>query len=93
MKVQYNLKIYGTVQGVFYRANARDRAEELKLTGWVKNNIAGTVEMCLQGDQKAVDEMVDWCYEGPPGSDVEEIKVDKKTLRADEELGTFEIRY
>lgn len=93
MKQEAILKIHGNVQGVFYRAHAQERADELGLAGWVRNMADGSVEMCLQGDENVINEMIDWCYEGPPASQVDEIEVSRKELDSEKELSSFEIRY
>jgi len=62
--------VAGKVQGVGFRWNARSRACELGLTGWVCNLPDRRVELCFQGEQSAVDEMEKWCRTGPPCSRV-----------------------
>ena len=93
MKQEAILKIHGNVQGVFYRAHAQERADELGLNGWVRNTADGSVEMCLQGDDDIINDMIDWCYEGPPTSQVDEIQVTRKELNSEKDLASFEIRY
>ena len=56
--------ISGLVQGVFFRAYAKDEAERLNLTGWVKNRWDGKVEMVIEGEKEKIDEMIKWCYKG-----------------------------
>jgi len=91
MKKQAHLKIFGEVQGVFYRANSQERAEELGLVGWVKNLGDGSVEIVVQGEEEMINEMISWCYEGPTGSAVEDIHV--KWEEVMENFNGFEIRY
>jgi acylphosphatase len=67
--------VRGRVQGVFFRADARDRARSLGLSGWVRNNRDGTVEAAFEGDDAHVDSMVDWCRRGPAGAVVEDVDV------------------
>ena len=85
------LKINGEVQGVFYRAHSQERAKELGLCGWVCNMPDGSVEMCLQGDEDSIKEMISWCYEGPPASQVEDVEVEWR--ENEEEFDSFEIKY
>jgi acylphosphatase len=92
MKKQAMLKIHGDVQGVFYRAHAKDRADELGLAGWVRNLADGTVEICAQGSEETIKELISWCYEGPPASQVDEIKTDWQSMPK-EKFDTFEIKY
>lgn len=86
-----HLVIHGNVQGVFFRAYLRDRAEQYHLTGWVKNNFDGTVEVVLTGEESALKEVVHWCHTGP--SDAEVKKVDVTWEKHKGEFKEFEIRY
>ena len=61
-----SLKITGKVQGVFFRAETKKKADELKLSGWVKNCSDGTVEIFAQGDDAKLNEFEKWCKKGPP---------------------------
>jgi acylphosphatase len=67
--------VRGHVQGVFFRADARERARSLDLSGWVRNNLDGTVEAVFEGDDERVDSIVDWCRRGPAGAVVEDVDV------------------
>lgn len=67
--------VQGSVQGVFFRAETRDRARSLGLAGWVRNVPDGTVEAVFEGDEERVESMVDWCRRGPGGARVEEVEV------------------
>jgi acylphosphatase len=60
-----HLLIKGKVQGVFYRATARDVAEGLGLTGWVRNTDEGHVEARATGPQARLNEFIEWCKKGP----------------------------
>jgi acylphosphatase len=68
--------IRGRVQGVFFRAEAGERARSLGLAGWVRNNPDGTVEAVFQGDRDRVDSMLAWCRRGPPAAQVEDVDVE-----------------
>ncbi len=69
------VRAHGRVQGVFFRAEARARAESLGLGGWVRNAPDGTLEAVFEGDRQRVDSMVEWCRHGPSGARVEELEV------------------
>ncbi|HWB25174.1 MAG TPA: acylphosphatase [Chitinophagaceae bacterium] len=68
-----NLVIKGKVQGVFYRASAKDTAERLQITGWVKNTVEGNVEITASGNDAAIDAFIEWCKQGPPRAIVKEV--------------------
>lgn len=72
---QVRLKIYGQVQGVFYRANARDKAQELGLQIEAENQPDGTVEIIAEGRGEDLKKFIDWCYQGPPSAKVEKIDI------------------
>jgi len=62
------VRVYGTVQGVGYRAACVRHAQSLDVTGWVRNRMDGSVEALLQGAPHAVGEMCDWMAEGMPAA-------------------------
>ena len=70
------VRITGFVQGVFFRAEARDRARSLGLAGWVRNAPDGSVEAIFEGDAEKVESMVEWCRRGPRGAQVDDVEVD-----------------
>lgn len=74
--VRVHLRIYGRVQGVFFRANTRKQARKRGLGGWVKNLDDGSVEAIIEGPEDDVREVVNWTREGPPRANVEDIEVD-----------------
>lgn len=70
MKVCKRLVISGYVQGVGYRAFMLRKAQQLGVTGWVRNNPDGTVEAMVEGPADAVEQMTRWARQGPPGARV-----------------------
>ncbi len=68
-----NLFVAGTVQGVFYRASTLERAQSLNLTGWIKNLPDGSVELLAEGPRYALEDLVEWCRQGPPAAEVEDV--------------------
>jgi acylphosphatase len=64
------VRVTGRVQGVAYRAWARDEAERLGLTGWVRNEPDGSVSALLAGPETAVEAMLAAMREGPPAARV-----------------------
>jgi len=68
-----HMHIYGLVQGIFFRANARTHAEVLKVTGWVRNNLDGSVEIVAEGEETHLRHFVDWCHHGPTHAKVEKV--------------------
>lgn len=64
MKKRAHVYVSGRVQGVFFRATTRDEARSRGITGWVKNLPDGRVEAVFEGEEKKVQEMIDFCHEG-----------------------------
>jgi len=65
--------VHGRVQGVFFRASAQKVAEGLGLTGWVKNCSDGSVEIHAEGNQEKLEELIEWCRQGPAMASVSNI--------------------
>ena len=66
--------IHGRVQGVFFRAWTQEMAEELGLSGWVRNRSDGTVEALFCGPRPKVEEMLMLARRGPELARVERIE-------------------
>ena len=64
--VRVRLIIEGRVQGVFFRHHTQEMAAKLGLKGWVKNMQNGDVEAIFEGPQQEVNQMIQWCRQGPP---------------------------
>lgn len=75
MMIRTGVVVYGRVQGVAFRHYACRRALELGVTGWVRNLPDGSVEGLFEGDDTAVNAMVEWCRNGPPAARVDRIDV------------------
>lgn len=78
MKSNVHVLISGRVQGVWFRASTKQKAEQLGLTGWVRNTFNGDVEAVFEGQEKQVNEMINWCHQGPPLSKVEKVEIKKQ---------------
>jgi len=65
--------VSGKVQGVFFRASARNQALKRGLRGYAKNLSDGRVEVVACGDSAAVDELEQWLWEGPPEARVDDV--------------------
>lgn len=57
-KIRKHIVFYGRVQGVGFRYYAVNKANQLGLTGWVKNLPDGTVEMEVQGEESLIDQLI-----------------------------------
>jgi acylphosphatase len=70
-----HLRIHGLVQGVGYRWNMVQAARRIGVGGWVRNRHDGSVEAMVAGPQAALDDIVAWARQGPPGARVDKVDV------------------
>ena len=82
--------VHGSVQGVFFRANAKKIAESLGLNGYTKNMDDGTVEVVAQGPEEKIKELIEFCKKGPEMSNVK--KIDFKFEKVSDKFDGFEVR-
>lgn len=74
------IRIRGNVQGVFFRASTRDKAQSLGLKGYVENRRDGSVFIEAEGPEVGLDELISWCHQGPPHADVKSVDVEEGAL-------------
>ena len=87
----WHLKIFGQVQGVFFRSNLKQKAEQLGLKGWAKNEPDGTVLVEAQGAEESLLKLENWCYNGVEGARVTKVKNEQKEIK--EKFKGFIIKY
>jgi acylphosphatase len=68
-----HVRIEGRVQGVGFRWTAAEEARRRQLTGWVRNLDSGSVEAVFEGPRAAIEDMLRWCSDGPPGAYVRDV--------------------
>jgi len=73
-RVARHVRVTGRVQGVFFRAWTSEQAEALEVRGWVRNCPDGRVEAHVEGDDAAVEQMIDKLRRGPPSANVEDVR-------------------
>ena len=73
----YRLLISGNVQGVNYRASAKQAAIQLRLTGTVRNLESGEVEAIVSGDPERVQEFIEWAKKGPAMAEVDKVIIEE----------------
>ncbi len=86
-----NVFVTGKVQGVFFRAETKSKADSLNLTGWVRNLRDGRVEAVFEGEKERIDAMIEWCSQGPPYASV--INIDLVEELYTGEFEDFRIKY
>ncbi len=71
----YRIQVFGRVQGVFFRASTKTEADNLGLTGWVKNESDGSVLIEVEGAEESLELFLKWCKNGPSIARVDDIKI------------------
>ncbi|KQV08081.1 acylphosphatase [Leifsonia sp. Root112D2] len=77
--IRRRIVVHGQVQGVGFRYSARQRASSLNLAGFVRNAPNGVVEAEIEGDEVAVQQMLDWLRHGPAWATVDALEVTECT--------------
>ena len=89
MAVARKVRLFGRVQGVFFRQWSVNQARELGVAGWVRNLPDGSVDAYVTGEEDAVATMVGRLRQGPHGARVEDVMVEEA---APEEVDGFAVR-
>ena len=84
-----HITVHGRVQGVWFRAGTKEKAEELGLTGWVMNRPNGTVEIHAQGEKSQLENFIAWCRQGTPAAKVTSLDIDRSLIQ--QEFISFDI--
>ena len=69
--------VEGLVQGVYFRQSTRAKANELGITGEVRNKPDGTVHITATGVRSKLNELIEWCWKGPDDAVVKNVKVEQ----------------
>lgn len=85
-----HVTVTGRVQGVSFRYYAEERARELGVTGWVRNEPDGSVALHAEGADEAVDALIEWCSTGPALARVGNVAVRDASATG---ASSFETRY
>ncbi|HCW06632.1 MAG TPA: acylphosphatase [Cytophagales bacterium] len=70
-----DIRVIGKVQGVFFRASTKNKADELGLVGTVKNEPNGDVTIEAEGQEEMIQPFLQWCARGPKNAVVENLIV------------------
>lgn len=82
------LIIIGKVQGVFYRATAKDVADLTGVKGWIRNLPNKDVEITATASEETLQKFISWCKQGPPKAIVEDVVIEELDLR---EFSNFKV--
>ncbi len=82
-RIAERIRVKGKVQGVFFRASTKEKADELGIKGWVRNEPDGSVLIEAEGEADAIEAFEEWCWKGPSAATVKDLqkeRVDPKDL-------------
>jgi len=75
MKKEIYCTIEGEVQGVFYRAFAKEKADNLGVFGYAKNTDDGKVEVVAQGEEETLKTFLESIGAGPENAQVDSLSI------------------
>jgi acylphosphatase len=87
--IRRRVVVHGYVQGVAFRYSVQRLAQQRGVSGWATNRRDGTVEAVFEGEQDAVERLVEFCRTGPSGAQVDRVDV---TEEEPEALSGFTVR-
>jgi acylphosphatase len=76
-----NITVKGIVQGVFFRKFTKIKADELGITGTVRNTDSGSVFIEAEGEEESLKEFLEWCHTGPEKARVESVSYSEASLK------------
>lgn len=72
---RFHVVVRGVVQGVGFRYYTDKQAKRLYLSGWVRNQPDGSVEIEVQGEEEPLIEFIEWVHQGPTNALVESVDI------------------
>jgi acylphosphatase len=72
-QIARHITVTGRVQGVFFRVWTKQQAEGLGVRGWVRNCPDGRVDAHIEGEEAAVERLIERLYRGPPSARIEDV--------------------
>jgi acylphosphatase len=71
--------VTGRVQGVSFRYFVLDKADQLELSGWVRNRWNGSVELVAEGKRQNLEQLLLALRKGPPMATVDDVDFEWQT--------------
>lgn len=84
------IKVFGKVQGVFFRYSVKELADRLGVKGFAKNNLDGSVEILAEGNDTAVSQIIEFCRQGPETARIDNVEVKEEKFIGNDDK--FEIK-
>ena len=76
-----SIKVFGIVQGVFFRASTKEQADALGIKGFVRNEPDDSVYIEAEADDEALATFQEWCKHGPRHAKVSKLEVHRGELK------------
>jgi len=89
MRIHANIRVFGLVQGVFFRQGAVQKAVALGICGFARNEPDGSVYLEAEGEEDAVLKFVNWCYSGPEMAQVTAVNIERGVVKNFREFESF----
>ncbi|MEW7289970.1 acylphosphatase [Aquimarina sp. 2304DJ70-9] len=86
MLKHYNITAKGKVQGVWYRKSTQEKANEIGIKGFVKNQSDGSVYIEAEGNEDQLKSLLEWCAQGPQFAIVEDVSFTRGDIRSFEQF-------
>jgi acylphosphatase len=80
-KIHLNIIVKGKVQGVFFRNGTKAVADQLGVTGWVRNEKDGSVYIEAESTEMMMQNFLMWCNDGPDRAVVESVEASEAELQ------------
>lgn len=80
--------VKGKVQGVYFRATAKEMADTCEVKGWVRNTKEGDVEIMVSGREQDLQNFINWCRKGPRNAVVSDVFI---TTKDETHFGEFKV--
>lgn len=81
MEKQLNIRVFGKVQGVWFRQTTKEKADSLRLNGIIMNQSDGSVYISVRGNQMSLDDFLLYCKIGSPAAKVLNVVVEEVDLQ------------
>jgi len=81
MAVHRSIRIFGRVQGVGFRFQAKQQADTLGISGFVRNEDDGSVSIEAEGEEEQMEQFIEWCRRGPRYARVEKVDIEEGIVK------------
>jgi len=87
MLTRVHIVVEGLVQGVGFRWFVQRRAEAMGITGWVRNQYNGNVEIEAEADRSLLEELIKEVKVGPRSAHITNLRIEWISSSPDDDKG------